>query len=152
MSLTNPQKRLESELTNIRRNPPENCSAQPTPNDFLKWTATISGPANTPYQNGLFKLQMTFPPNYPIQPPSINFTTKIYHPNIEADSGFIAVDILHEAWSPVLTIPAILYSLQALLSSPDTTNAVVPEIAHQYAMRSNEYFSEAARWTRKYAT
>ena len=76
--------RLKKEYDELRKNPPENCSAGPVNDNFYEWTGQIIGPANTPYSGGIFKLQINYPSNYPFKPPKINFITKVYHPNIDS--------------------------------------------------------------------
>ena len=62
---------------------------------------TLQG--DSPYAGGVFFLSITFPTDYPFKPPKVSFTTKIYHPNINAN-GSICLDILRDQWSPALTI------------------------------------------------
>lgn len=151
MSTSATRRRLEQELTNSRRDPPDGCWAQSNDNDLLKWTATIQGPEGSPYQDGFFRLRITYPDEYPSLPPSVELTTKIYHPNIDAESGFIGLNVLHNSWSPVLTISTILTSLRAFLSTPDPSDAVMPEIAEEYERRREEFEGRAREWTRKFA-
>lgn len=58
---------------------------------------------DSPYSGGVFFLTIHFPTDYPFKPPKVNFTTRIYHPNINSN-GSICLDILRDQWSPALTI------------------------------------------------
>ena len=59
--------------------------------------------AESPYAGGVFFLTIHFPTDYPFKPPKVNFTTRIYHPNINSN-GSICLDILRDQWSPALTV------------------------------------------------
>ena len=61
------------------------------------------GPTDSPYEGGVFIMNIKFPPDYPFKPPRVTFETKIYHPNINS-SGGICLDILKGEWSPALTV------------------------------------------------
>ncbi|KAF2068404.1 hypothetical protein CYY_010271 [Polysphondylium violaceum] len=143
-------KRISKELQDIARDPPSSCSAGPNGEDLFHWTATIMGPKDSPYEGGVFFLNIHFPTDYPFKPPKISFTTKVYHPNINA-SGSICLDILKEQWSPALTIPKVLLSISALLSDPNPDDPLVPEIANMFKSNRAQFDANAKEWTRKYA-
>ncbi|CAO3563188.1 unnamed protein product [Mortierella alpina] len=82
-------------------------------------------------EGGFFRAIMTFPPEYPLLPPKLRFTTDIYHPNVYPD-GEVCISILHppgedkygyeqasERWLPVHTVETILISVISMLSSPN---------------------------------
>lgn len=79
------------------------CTTANTPTPQFHWQATIMGPGDSPYSGGVFFLAIHFPTDYPFKPPKVNFTTRIYHPNINSN-GSICLDILRDQWSPALTI------------------------------------------------
>jgi ubiquitin-conjugating enzyme E2 T len=58
-----------------------------------KFEAQITGPEETPYSEGIFRLEVSIPPRYPFEPPKVRFITPIYHPNID-DGGRICLDTL----------------------------------------------------------
>ena len=108
------------------------------------------GPEDSPYTGGVFFLNIHFPTDYPFKPAKINFTTRIYHPNINSN-GSICLDILKEQWSPALTISKVLLSISSLLCDANPDDPLVPEIAHIYKTDKPKYEATAREWTRKYA-
>ena len=144
-------KRIERELLEIQREPPANCSAGPDGDDMFLWRATIIGPDKSPYENGVFFLNVTFSYNYPFKPPKIKFLTKIYHPNINSN-GNICLDILKDNWSPALTISKVLLSICSLMCDPNADDPLVIDVANQYKSNIALYEMTARDWTHKYAS
>lgn len=143
-------KRIAKELKDLKRDPLGQCSASPVADDNFHWTATILGPPDSPYQGGIFFLNINFPTDYPFKPPKVSFTTKIYHPNINTN-GSICLDILRAQWSPALTISKVLLSICSLLTDPNPDDPLVPEIARIYKTDRPRYNKLANEWTKKYA-
>ncbi|TMW61127.1 hypothetical protein Poli38472_013590 [Pythium oligandrum] len=112
---------------------------------------TIKGPEGTPYEGGVFNIEIVIPQQYPFEPPKMRFETKIWHPNISSQTGAICLDILKDQWSPALTIKTALLSIQALLSAAEPTDPQDAEVARMY-MNDPEQFQNTARfWTETYA-
>eukprot|EP01084_Bolivina_argentea_P153355 267401_1 len=100
-------RRICKELKDIEANPPERFSAGPLGDDLFKWNATITGGYDTPYDDGVFFLNIRFPQDYPFKPLYLTWTTKIFHPSL-AQNQEICLDVLHDNWSPALSISKIL--------------------------------------------
>jgi ubiquitin-conjugating enzyme E2 D/E len=145
-------RRLQREWADIQQDPPANCTAGPVSDeDFFTWEGMIFGPADSPYQGGVFRLQIRFPSDYPFKPPIVTFKTKIYHPNINA-AGAICLDILKKEWAPALTISKVLLSILSLLTDANPRDPLVPEIADLYMKNHTAYEARAREWTQMYAT
>ena len=145
-------KRLNKELTEFANEPPDNCNAQPVDeNDLFKWQGTIIGPDESPFEGGVFFLNIEFPQDYPFKPPKVNFTTRVYHPNINKD-GSICLDILKDNWSTSLTLAAVMKSICLLLTEPNIDDPLEADIAQLYKEDKAKYEATAREWTSKYAT
>lgn len=145
------QRRIRKDLDDLRRDPPVQCSAGPVGEDLFKWKATVMGPTDSPYQGGLFLLDINFPANYPFKPPTVRFTTRIYHPNIDSN-GNICLEILKTQWSPALTISKVLLSVCSLLADPNPDDPLSPEAANLFKTDRKRYDDTAKEWTRKHAS
>jgi len=144
--------RLKKELSDLFLNPLPNCSAYLlNENDLFTWEAKIIGPENSPYHNGIFKLRIEFPQDYPFKPPKIVFLTKIYHCNINS-SGGICLDILKDNWSPALTISNVLLCICSLLDDPNPDDPLDPEISALLKSDKVAHDIKARNFTLMYAS
>jgi ubiquitin-conjugating enzyme E2 D/E len=143
-------KHIQKELQEISRDPLGNCSAHPEGQDLFHWTGTILGPPDTPYEDGVFFVDIAFP-DYPFKPPRIIFKTRVYHPNISL-KGVISLDILRDKWAPALTISKVLLSICSLLNDANADDSLLPDIALQYKTDIEAFKRTAREWTQRYAT
>ena len=145
-------KRIQKEYMDMQTDPPENCSAGPISEDeFDKWEATIIGPAGTPYQDGIFRLEIYFPPNYPYTPPKIIFRTPIFHCNIK--EGQICLDILTaNKWSPALTISKVLLSISSMLADQNSSDPLNKQAADLYINNRPLFEKTAKDYVRRHAS
>ncbi|CDH49755.1 ubiquitin-conjugating enzyme e2-24 [Lichtheimia corymbifera JMRC:FSU:9682] len=143
-------KRISKELAEISLDPPANCSAGPKSDNLFDWVSTIAGPSGSPYQGGIFFLDVHFPEEYPFKPPKITFRTRIYHCNINSQ-GAICLDILKDNWSPALTISKVLLSICSLLTDPNPHDPLVGSIAQEYLTDRETHDRHAREWTKRYA-
>ncbi|XP_036126728.1 ubiquitin-conjugating enzyme E2 D2B-like [Molossus molossus] len=117
---------------------------------MLTWQAVVIGPQGSPYEGGIFFLDIVFPHFYPFKPPKVQFSTRIYHPNV-TKAGRVGLDILTSEWSPVHTISKVLLCISSMLSDPSPHHILIPEIATVYTTDRPTYELVARAWTKKYA-
>lgn len=117
--------------------------------------AEICGAADTPYEGGVFRLEVNIPSEYPLKPPRVRFITPIYHPNIDSQ-GRICLDTLtmppKGAWKPSLNISTLLTTIQALMSSPNPDDGLMVEITEEFRRNPALFQKKAREYTKKHAT
>ena len=120
-------------------------------NSLVDLRGRITGPPDTPYEGGVFHLEIKIPETYPFNPPKVKFVTRIWHPNISSVTGAICLDILKDQWAAAMTIRTVLLSLQALLAAAEPDDPQDAVVAKQYK-ESHELFKLTAKhWTSIYA-
>ena len=123
--------RLLHELK-LSRNEDNNIKYYPkSENDLKDWIAEIRCPPGSVYEDYVLRLVIKLPNDYPCTPPDIKFDHQVWHPNVRLDCGLICVDILKDAWTPVLTINKVLFSICVLLDNPNPSSALNSTAARQ---------------------
>ncbi|KAI0248334.1 ubiquitin-conjugating enzyme/RWD-like protein, partial [Lactifluus subvellereus] len=143
-------RRVNKEIADCKNDKSSNINIELIDNSPFHLRGSFEGPQDTPYEGGHFEVDIVIPDSYPFQPVKMKFITKVYHPNVSSASGAICLDILKDAWSPVLTLKSTLISLQSLLCSPEPNDPQDAEVAKHY-MTSRTSFEDTARyWTHVY--
>ncbi|GAB00066.1 hypothetical protein E5Q_06768 [Mixia osmundae IAM 14324] len=112
--------------------------------DFFTWECLVKGPDETPFENGIFVATLTFPRDYPLNPPKMRFTPPLFHPNIYAN-GEVCISILHspgddpnqyesssERWSPVQSVDKVLLSVVSMLAEPNIESGANVDASKAY--------------------
>lgn len=89
-------------------------SAMPT-DDMRVWHANIKG--NGQLHNCIFHISLTFPGDYPMNPPRVMLFTPFKHPNIF--DSYVCLDMLNSSWLPSYTVKSILLQLQSFFCAED---------------------------------
>ncbi|KAF2754669.1 ubiquitin-conjugating enzyme [Pseudovirgaria hyperparasitica] len=145
-------KRLFHEYRTLTTDPPDGITAGPlSEDDLFTWEALISGPADTPFEGGIFPATLVFPKDYPLAPPTMRFTCDIWHPNVYPN-GAVCISILHppgddpmmyekasERWSPIQSVEKILISVMSMLAEPNDESPANVDAARMWRERRDEY-------------
>ncbi|PKK22937.1 ubiquitin-conjugating enzyme E2T [Columba livia] len=147
--------RLKRELALLSTEPPPGITCWQNQNQLDNLRAQILGGADTPYEKGIFNLEIVVPERYPFEPPKIRFLTPIYHPNIDS-AGRICLDVLKlppkGAWRPSLNISTLLSSIQLLMAEPNPDDPLMADISSEYKYNKQLFLRNAREWTQKHAS
>ena len=147
--------RLKKELDRLRRDPPHGVTCWPKNDRADCLQAQLLGAQGTPYEGGVFSLDIKIPDRYPFLPPQVQFATPIYHPNVDS-AGRICLDVLKSqpqgSWRPAHNLSTVLTSIQLLLSEPNPDDGLMADISHEYKHNRPQFLEKAKMWVEKHAS
>ena len=85
----------------------------PEDRSLTRWNAMINGPYPSTFDGRLYTLKIVTGPNYPLQPPTVQFETKINLPSVNQSNGVIEPKNfpLIGKWNPQTNIADILKNI-----------------------------------------
>ena len=143
--MTRATKRILIDYTEIMKEPVEHIHYANDEDNIYKGYALIVGPKDTPYENGFYLFEFTFPENYPFSPPKLKFHTydgfTRFNPNLYIN-GYVCLSILNtwegEKWSACQSIRSILITLSTILNETPLLNEPGITINHKDFNSYNE--------------
>lgn len=113
--------RLIKELREIEKKPLENIRARPLESNILEWHYVICGSKGSLYEGGWYHGVVTFPPQYPFKPPSIQMLTPNGRFKICTRLCLSMSDFHPETWNPMWSVGTILMGLYSFMHEDAAT-------------------------------
>ncbi|ETO13816.1 ubiquitin-conjugating enzyme E2 D3 [Reticulomyxa filosa] len=154
MSKSKTEKRLLKELERLSKEPVPGCSAQLRGKNVTEWEAIIEGPRDSPYENGIFKLDIDFPKetwkhllsSLFVYLKSLCFIRNIF--------PFCIAALICLSWfffiEKTNKVDKVLLSLIALLQEPNPDDPLCSDVASVYKKNRKKHDETAKDWTKKY--
>lgn len=129
---------------------------------------TFKGPKGTPYQGGIYKLEVKYGPNYPYKPPFVRLHTPIWHPNFWPNPAeykgkrniclaLVDQELVGKSngWSPSKNISTVVQSIIAMLNIDgaffNPSDVFNKKAALQFMKTRKKFIKKAKQITKKYA-
>lgn len=129
---------------------------------------TFEGPKKTPYEKGIFKLEVKYGKNYPYQPPFVRMHTPVFHPNFWLNPSEypgkrnICLALVDQelvgkpgGWSPTKNISTVVQSIIAMLNTEgaffNPTDVFNKKAAIMFMRDKKAFEKKAKEINKKYA-
>lgn len=107
-------------------------SLGPADDDLSRWTAQIRvADRDCVFQGLPLQLQLALPDSYPLRPPTVRFCGRVAHPNVDASTGRVCMDVLEQAhWTPAWTLIQVVEAVIQLLKQPEPDSPLNVDVAN----------------------
>ncbi len=147
--MSSPRRRIESDVMKLLMS---DCEVSLVNDNMQEFYVNFKGPEDTPFMNGIWKIHVELPDQYPYKSPSIGFVNKIFHPNIDEMSGSVCLDVINQTWSPMFDLINIFsVFLPQLLRYPNPTDPLNGEAAALLMRDPSGYDSKVKEYVNRYA-
>lgn len=117
---------------------------------LFQWTGLLV-PEKPPYNKGAFRIEISFPEQYPFMPPKILFKTKIYHPNVD-EKGEVCLSIITaDNWKPTTRAEQVIQSLIDIVHTPQPEHPLRSDLAEEFVKDHKKFMKTAEEFTKKNA-
>jgi ubiquitin-conjugating enzyme E2 H len=111
----------------------------------------LKGPKDTIYSSGSWIIRIELTSEYPYKSPSVGFETKIYHPNVDFNSGSICLNVLNQTWTPIYNLSHIYETfIPQLLLYPNAKDPLNADAARLYLENRDEFDKHVKLNIKKY--
>lgn len=141
------KRRLINDISNLYKNPlnDQGIFYIHDDKDILKGYSMIIGPKDTPYENGFYFFEFSFPYDYPVNPPVVKFLNldgkTRFNPNLYRN-GKVCLSILNtwqgEGWTSCQTIRSVLLTLVTVLNEKPLLNEPGIDETHKEFLLYNQ--------------
>ncbi|KAI1347145.1 ubiquitin-conjugating enzyme h [Xylaria sp. FL0043] len=146
--MSSPRRRIETDVINDN-----STSHSTTLGIWQEFYVRFKGPSETPFENGVWKVHVELPDQYPYKSPSIGFVNRIFHPNIDELSGSVCLDVINQTWSPMFDMINIFeVFLPQLLRYPNPADPLNGEAAALLMREPKSYDAKVKEYVQKYAS
>ncbi|KAJ5218906.1 uncharacterized protein N7498_001005 [Penicillium cinerascens] len=125
--MTSPStRRLLKESTDLHKNPSPYFTAGPVDESNLHdWHFTLAGPPSpSPYAGGLYHGRITFPPTYPLRPPSFRFLTPSARFEVNREICLSISGHHEETWQPAWGVRTALLAIRSEIFGSESKGQV----------------------------
>ncbi|GMH99255.1 hypothetical protein TrVE_jg10285 [Triparma verrucosa] len=139
-------KRLKKELKQLEKSDDNTIYLRPIAvGELLRWNALLRGPPGSPYDGGVYGISVNVDSTYPMSPPNIRFVTKIFHPNVNYNTGEICLDILKKEWSPAWSLISACRAVLSLMDDPEASSPLNCDAGNMIRAGDMDAFNAMAR-------
>ena len=145
--MTSPStRRLLKESSDLHKNPSPYFTATPITDDNLHdWHFTLVGPPSpSPYSQGLYHGRITFPPTYPLRPPSFRFLTPSGRFEVNREICLSISGHHEETWQPAWGVRTALLAIRSEIMGAESQGQVggmegSPSLRKEFARASTSW-------------